>query len=539
MGSGKHRWKISFHRSSPTALKPEKKQPPKEFVCPISESLMADPVIVASGHTLERICVQVCKDLGFTLVLPDGSKPNFSTVIPNVAIKLTILNWCGANGVERPTPPELSSAEKLVRALIPPQEEKAPTKGKTEQDEENDELLKGVAEKPTMKFSYAATDLNRRPTHFYTSSEESVNTATPSTPLPFATRPSCYSYSSSSLDNIVDETLNPMSPEEEEIVVKLKSLQVFEQEEAVISLRKITRTNEDMRVSLCTPRLLSGLKSLMTTRYSSIQINAVASLVNLSLEKINKVKIVRAGIVPPLIDVLKGGFSEAQEHAAGALFSLALDDENKMAIGVLGALPPLLHMLRSESERSRHDSALALYHLSLVQSNRSKIVKLGSVPTLLAMAKGGDLASRSLLILCNLAACVEGRTALLDSNAVECFVGILRKNELNSEPTRENCVVALYALSQGSLRFKGMAKEAGAAEVLRDVEVRGSERAKEKAKRILEMMRGSGRDEDDEEEEEVDWEEMLDLRTLSRTRRRFVCGKNASVANSSEFRFSL
>ncbi|KAJ4959792.1 hypothetical protein NE237_019702 [Protea cynaroides] len=535
MGSGKHRWKISFHRSSPTALKPERKQPPKEFVCPISGSLMADPVIVASGHTLERICVQVCKDLSFTPVLPDGSKPDLSTVIPNVAIKLTILNWCCDNGIERPTPPELSSAEKLVRALIPPREEKSPTKGETEQEEEKDELLKGVADKPPVKFSYAATEINRRPTHFYTSSEESMPTAIPGTPLPFATRPSCYSSSSSSFDNFADEILSPMSPEEEEIVVKLKSLQVFEQEEAVISLRKITRTNADMRVSLCTPRLLSGLKYLLTTRYSAIQINSVASLVNLSLEKINKVKIVRAGTVPPLIDVLKGGFSEAQEHAAGALFSLALDDENKMAIGVLGALPPLLHMLRSESERARHDSALALYHLSLVQSNRSKLVKLGSVPTLLVMAKGGDLASRALLILCNLAACAEGRTVLLDANAVECFVGMLKKNELSSGSTRENCVAALYALSQGSLRFKGLAKEAGAAEVLRDVEVTGSERAREKAKRILQMMRGTGRDEDDEEEEEVDWEGMLDSGTLSRTRRRFFCGKNESVANSSEF----
>ncbi|KAJ4964301.1 hypothetical protein NE237_024240 [Protea cynaroides] len=57
--------------------------------------------------------------------------------------------------------------------------------------------------------------------------------------------------------------------------------------EAVISLRKITRSNADMRVSLCTPRLLSGLKYLLTTWYSTIQINSVASLMNLSLEKIN------------------------------------------------------------------------------------------------------------------------------------------------------------------------------------------------------------------------------------------------------------
>ncbi|KAF8390347.1 hypothetical protein HHK36_024872 [Tetracentron sinense] len=538
MGNGKNKWKISFYRSSSTALKPERKNPPKEFLCPISGSLMADPVIVSSGQTFERLYFQVCMNLGFTPTLSDGSKPDFSTVIPNIAIKSTILNWCDAAAIERPQPPDLDSAEKLVRTLMASQVEKSQIENMKEDDKiavSEKELLKGIAENPPVKFTHAATEVNRRPSHFYSSSEESVATKIPTTPLPLplplplATRPSCYSSSSSSSEIVADETINPNSSEEEEIVVKLKSSQVFEQEEAVISLRKITRTREETRVSLCTPRLLSALRSLLISRYSAIQINAVAALVNLSLERMNKVKIVRSGIILPLIDVLKGRSTEAQEHAAGALFSLALDDDNKTAIGVLGALHPLLHTIRSESERARHDSALALYHLSLLQSNRSKLVKLGSVPALLAMAKAGDLASRALLILCNLAVCAEGRAALLDANAVECFVGMMRGNELDSEATRENCVVALYELSRKSLRFKGLAKEAGAAEVLRDVEQRGSDRAREKAKRMLKMMRRR------DEKEEVDWEAVLESGAMSQTRRRLGCGINASGANSTEF----
>ncbi|XP_010255026.1 PREDICTED: U-box domain-containing protein 38-like [Nelumbo nucifera] len=526
MGSGRHKW-FSF-RSSSGISKAEMKQFPKEFVCPISESLMADPVIVASGQTFERNCVQACKNLGFTPILSDGSKPDFSTVIPNIALKSTILKWCDTSGVECPKPMEHGSAEKFVRALIASQDEKSRSKNNKEDEEKEEdaklgasekELLKGIAENPPVKFTHAETEVNRRRTHFYTSSEseESVTTTNPSTPLPLATRPSCYSSSSSSEIIADDETPNTNSSEEDEFIFKLRSCQVFEQEEAVISLRKVTRTQEEIRNTLCTPRLLSALRPLLVSRYSAIQINAVAALVNLSLEKMNKVKIVRSGIVPPLIDVLKGGFAEAQEHAAGALFSLALEDDNKMAIGVLGALQPLLHMLRSESQRARHDSALALYHLSLVQSNRTKLVKMGSIPTLLALASTGDLASRALLILCNLAVCMEGRTAMLDANAVECFVGMLRRHELESEATRENCVAALYALSQGSLRFKGLAKEAGAMEVLREVEDRGSERAREKAKRMLQMMRGR----DEEEDEEVDWEDVLELGVTSRARHRF------------------
>lgn len=214
-------------------------------------------------------------------------------------------------------------------------------------------------------------------------------------------------------------------------------------------------------------------------------------------------RIVRSGIVPPLIEVLRLGSPEAQEHASGALFSLAFDDDNKTAIGVLGALSPLLHALRSESERTRHDSALALYHLSLVRSNRAKLVKLGSVPVLLGMVKLGHMTGRVLLILGNLGSGSDGRAAMLDAGAVECLVGLLLGG---SGSTRESCVGVLYELSHGGLRFKAVAKEAGLVEALQKVERFGSEKANEKVRRILEVMR-----EKEVEEEDVDWEELLEL----------------------------
>lgn len=300
-------------------------------------------------------------------------------------------------------------------------------------------------------------------------------------------------------------------------------------EEALLSLRKLTRTREETRVQLCTPRLLSALRSQILSKHVNVQVNALASLVNLSLEKSNKVKIVRSGMVPPLIEVLKFGSPEAQEHGAGALFSLALDDDNKTAIGVLGGLGPLLHTLRSESERTRHDSALALYHLTLVQSNRVKMVKLGSVPVLLNMVKSGHMTGRVLLILGNLGSGSDGRAAMLDAGVVEYLVGLLSGTELTGS-TRESCVAVMYALSHGGLRFKAVAKAAGLVEVLQKVEKVGSERARHKVRKILEMMRAK-----EVEEEDVDWEELLDSGLGCRTRSRLGSGLDESCANSSEF----
>jgi hypothetical protein len=532
VGNGKHRWKISFHRSNSKPMEP--KQPLKEFLCPISGSLMYDPVVVSSGQTFERVSVQVCRDLGYSPKLEDGSRPDFTAVIQNIAIRSTILSWCESSGTEYPRAPDYSSVERIVRTEMAAEQEKRSQEIRVSERE----LLKGVADKPQVIFSHAATELGHRVNHFYSSSsEESVVVgASPATPLPLATRPLCYASSSSSSEIVESETqtqtINPSSstPEEDQFLLKLKSPEVFEQEEAVVWLRKLTRTREDLRVSLCTPRLLSAVRYLISSKYATVQTNAIALLVNLSLEKLNKVQIVRLGFVPLLIDALRGGIADSQEHAAGALFSLALEDDNKMAIGVLGALAPLMHALRSESERTRHDSALALYHLSLIQSNRVKLVKLGAVPTLLAMAKSRNSASRVLLILCNLAVCAEGKSSMLDGNAVECLVGLLRTGDegaVDSEAARENCVAALYALSQGSMRFRGLAKEARAAEVLREIEERGSERARPKAKRILQMMRGR---EEEEAAANEDWEGVLNSGVGAvRTRYRVGYGPNSTT----------
>lgn len=525
-GNGRRRWLISFSRPSPLSPKSKKepKEPPKEFLCPISGSLMSDPVVVSSGQTFERVSVQVCKDLGYCPALETSSRPDFSAVIPNLALKSAIANWCKSSGAFHPTTPDYTSVEKIVRAKIRDSEEAG--SGPIRVSER--ELLKAVAENPPpVIHTHAASELAHRVADRFcssSSSEESVIVA--ETPLPLKTRPCCYSSSSSSSEFFDFETLNTAlirspnanpNPEEVELVLKLRSVDVFAQETAVNSLRSITKTRPESRVNLCTSRLLSALKPLLVSRYNSVQVDATASVVNLSLEASNKTKIVRAGTVPYLIDVLKGGFSESQGHAAGALFSLALEEENKMAIGALGALQPLLHALKSDSLQTQQDSALALYHLTLVNTNRVKLVKLNAIPNLLEMVKSGNLAlaSRVLLILCNLAACVEGRAIMLDSDGVGVLVNLLRESEGKGlESTRENCVSALFTLSQGNFRFKSLLKEANAVELLREVENKGSQRAREKAKRLLEVMKGG---EDGERGLSVDWDALLESGEVRRT----------------------
>ncbi|PNX95745.1 U-box domain-containing protein 40-like [Trifolium pratense] len=487
--------------------------PPQEFLCPISGSLMSDPVIVSSGHSFDRISIEACKNLNFTPQLQDGTTPNFTTLIPNLNLKSSILKWTQSSQTKIQTNPNLKTTENLVQTLI---------SSKKHQKHQNDVVSeKNDQEEETRQISI----LTPRKTS-YSSSEESIATATSSSSTTPRPQFQSFCYSSPSSSEIEPST----SPEEEEIVTKLRNPQQFIIEEALISLRKITRTKEETRVQLCTNRVLCSLRTLILSKNEVVRVNALASLVNLSLEKVNKVKIVRSGIVPPLIEVLKFGSCESQEHASCVFFSLALDDDNKTAIGVLGALLPLLHALKSESERTRHDSALALSHLSLVRSNRAKMVKLGFVSVLLGMVKSGHMMGQVLLILGNLGFGSDGRAAMLDAGVVECLVGLLGGTELDSESIRESCVGVLYALSHGGLRFKAVAKEVGVVEMLEKMEKMKSEKANEKVRRILEIM-----SEKEVEEEEVDWEELLDSGFSCRTMSRQDSGLDESNVNGAEF----
>lgn len=474
--------------------------------------------------------------LGQCYCYVNGTQLLNSTVISNLALKTAIFNWCQAAGLPKPSAPDPEAAMNYALKLLnhnnalssengyhsKPPLNFGPSQIRSKNNDDNnanydtasDDCLRSLQD-----FSLAKSLTPTKTTNDITSSEilsadfnklcvqphshsarhvrvsesSSGSLRDISVPFPLVTKP-C-SFSSQSPET---QEMNEVSCDSElvaKLAARLGQSHALEQEDAASDLRKQTRTNSETRISLCHPKLLSALLPLLTSRYSGVQINAVAALVNISLEKENKVSVVRAGAVPCLIDVLKSGHPEAQEHAAGGIFSLALSDENKIVIGVLGAIPPLLRVLRSNEERGKQDAAMALYHLSFAPSNRSKLVKLGAVPILLGLAQDerSKVGSKALTTLCNIVAISEGREALLDANAVATLVDILAKHQKNrstaSQEMQEQTVAVLLLLSQNNLRFVSLAMQAGAEDLLVSLCENGSTRAKEKASALLNIIR--------------------------------------------------
>ncbi|KAL6655640.1 hypothetical protein ACP70R_006466 [Stipagrostis hirtigluma subsp. patula] len=518
MGAARpRRWKLPFHRtggsapnspspsskSSPAAAAPPspalsaawaEEAVPREFLCPISGELMADPVILPSGQTYERACLQACAELAF---LPPGVEPaGAGAMIPNSALKAAIGTWCARAGRALPAPPSAEAAREAVLRAMPPAAAKSVRTTRRA----------AMASSSNSSYSSPASTSSYGSSSEITVAEEDVAGGRPLKEAAAATRKEAVRAETAAavVDPLEDEVVAKVMDADEEGVVAA----------AMAALREATRESAERRQALCTPRLLGALRRvLLLPRHAAARVDATAALVNLSLEPANKVRIVRAGAVPALVEVLRSGASaaEAREHAAGALFGLALNEDNRAAIGVLGAVPPLLDLLTSPSypAPARRDAGMALYHLSLAAVNQSKIARFPGAPkALLAVASSAaepaPIRRLALMVVCNVGACAEGRAALMDAGAVASVAGILssqhqRHNESDaargggggsSADLEEWCVAAMYAMSRGSLRFRGLARAAGADRALRRVaEERGGVR-REMARKTLRAMRG-------------------------------------------------
>ncbi|GFZ07142.1 plant U-box 17 [Actinidia rufa] len=90
---------------------------PKDFCCPISLDLMRDPVIISTGQTYESSSISRWIEEGHYTCPKTGQMLVHTQLVPNLALRNLIMQWCTAHGI-RYDPPEnaVSSAETFAGA---------------------------------------------------------------------------------------------------------------------------------------------------------------------------------------------------------------------------------------------------------------------------------------------------------------------------------------------------------------------------------------------------------------------------------------
>nr|GEU98664.1 U-box domain-containing protein 45-like [Tanacetum cinerariifolium] len=92
-------FKPNFRRSGQMSV------PPEELRCPISLQLMYDPVIIASGQTYERICIEKWFANGHNTCPKTQQTLAHLCLTPNYCVKGLVASWCEQNGVLVPEGP--------------------------------------------------------------------------------------------------------------------------------------------------------------------------------------------------------------------------------------------------------------------------------------------------------------------------------------------------------------------------------------------------------------------------------------------------
>ncbi|CAK9214133.1 unnamed protein product [Sphagnum troendelagicum] len=551
--------------------------PPGEFVCRISQSLMAEPVLVASGYSFERQCIQRWFQLGFRHCFESGVVLENTSLTPNLQLQTAIVAWCDKHKVARPQPPSPDLTWQLVEfslsraapasavaALV--REDSDPARpgfsgdrtpdlfddksdvfsgrnGDIEAAEEEEyetasapswttrdldtpvwkrRGLQGSSSLSSSSSGESSREFNNKSSEFSRSSRtdqsslqsSSYNNHPNSGEWPAASLLQQSSFVSSLSSHGISEAEEYGATEgdvEEMLLYKLHHRHAIEQEEGASEIRRLARNTDpsvDYRETLCTPDVLKALLSLLQSRYPGVQTNAVAAILNLSLADDNRIRVVRAGAIPPLIHVLKSGTDAAQEYATGAFRSLALSEENKMVIGVLGAIPPLIHVLRVGSSGAQRDAAKALYQLSFYQTNCGKMIKAGAVGILLQILqeKTSDLVALATQLLSNLAVTQEGRSLICEGNGIAVLISLIAykssPDPLDQDSgdgsssggvddwatVQAHAAAALVQLSNHNLRFRAQALQAGALEPLTMLAEQGTQRARDKATLLLNIL---------------------------------------------------
>ncbi|KAL1523116.1 hypothetical protein AB1Y20_018073 [Prymnesium parvum] len=75
----------------------ESAAPPSEYLCPITQELMVDPVSTCDGHTYERAAIAQWLKRHMTSPLT-GARLDSSNVIPNISLRKLIQEYCSKQG---------------------------------------------------------------------------------------------------------------------------------------------------------------------------------------------------------------------------------------------------------------------------------------------------------------------------------------------------------------------------------------------------------------------------------------------------------
>ncbi|CAN7117143.1 hypothetical protein IGI04_011632 [Brassica rapa subsp. trilocularis] len=298
---------------------------PDEFRCPLSNELMRDPVVLASGQTYDKLFIQRWLSSGNRTCPKTEQVLPHTALTPNVLIRDMISKWCKTVGLETKN---LHESKKAV----------------TRSDREvfNSLLCKLSSSSNVQDQRSAAKELRlltKKGTEFR----------------------ALFGESSEGITRLVSPLLlNQDEDLEEDVVTTLLNISIHDD-----SNKKLVCEN---------PNVIPLLIDALTRGTVATRSNAAAAIFTLSALDSNKALIGKSGVLKPLIDLLEEGNPLAIKDAAAAIFTLCIAHENRSRAVKDGAVRVLGKKI---SEGLYVDELLAL--LAMLVTHWKAVEELGEL----------------------------------------------------------------------------------------------------------------------------------------------------------------
>lgn len=356
---------------------------PDDFRCPISLELMKDPVIVSTGQTYERSCIEKWIGAGHNTCPKTQQSLHNSSLTPNYVLRSLIAQWCEANGVELPKRPGTSNSSKTASACSAAERSKI------------DELLRKLHSGNPEDQRSAAGEIRllakRNADNRVAIAEagaipllvDLLSTLDSRTQEHAVTALLNLSICDDNKGSIINSGAVPG------IVHVLKKGSMEARENAAATLFSLSVVDEN-KVTIGASGAIPPLVMLLSEGTQRGKKDAATALFNLCIYQGNKGKAVRAGIVPTLMRLLTEPGAGMLDEALAILAILASHPEGKAAIGSADALPVLVDVIANGSPRNKENAAAVLVHLCSGDPNYlAAAQELGVMSPLLEMTQNG------------------------------------------------------------------------------------------------------------------------------------------------------
>lgn len=443
--------------------------PPEEFRCPISLQLMSDPVIISSGQTYERVCIEKWFEEGHDTCPKTQQKLAHLDVTPNYCVKGLIMSWCERHSIPIPTPPSPPPSP-VTNWNYTSFSGSLPVKACVSQSE--------LATSPQNGVTDIGLDRPGNDTGLVINKDF----------------PASDTYSDLRGGRVmerVDDDTQALHRSAE----LLGSPSPAQQLSAVEEIRRLTKDNADARLYIgeagLIPALVGFLGAAIKSEDGKAQEASCFALLNVAINNNrNKAEIVGAAAIPLLLRLLGSDMSLAVREAAIAVFLTASClDENKPAIGSSGVVSFLVNHLDTGSPQGVKDALTTLFNLSIFAGNHTFLLKDGTVPKIFHLLSLGDvdLIEKCITILSNLTSLEEAQKAIAEADSSISALAEILDNGSHKE--KELIVGIFLTICTNSHDYTQLVLREGIIPSLVMLTVNGSVRGKDKAQKLLQHFR--------------------------------------------------